>query len=223
MAPGLPRAAPREGRGVREQGARAPAVCHGILAPPPPAASATGQGFGCSGTGVGVRCPWGTNHGQAMLGQLGTDASSARGGGPRVKGRPVSTGTPQPCKGCSSTAGPQTVHVRNLCKVVTNNPIPLKQPRDTAGSGMPLGEASPWTADPWLASRMVRCTSVPSGATPWTEESRWACTSRAVFSARSHCRVAQPRDVPAGQGCHGELGWGLEEGGAPCPQALRPQ
>lgn len=118
--------------------------------PPPPAASATGQGFGCSGTGVGARCPWGINHGQAMLGQPATDASSARGGGPHVKGRPVPTGTPQPCKGCSSTARTQTVHVRNLCKVVTNNPIPLKQPRDTAGSGMPLGEASPRTANPCL-------------------------------------------------------------------------
>lgn len=74
----------------------------------------------------------------------------------------------------------------------------------------PLGQES-W---PRLTSRMMRWTSVPSGATPWTEDSAWAfTTSAAAFSVRSHCRVAQPRDTPGEERCAGEAGRIPGEGG----------
>ena len=61
---------------------------------------------------------------------------------------------------------------------------------------------------------------MPSGATPRTEDSsRALTTSRALFSASSHCRVVQPRDTPGGERHRRELAQVLEEEGAPRPQA----
>lgn len=62
-------------------------------------------------------------------------------------------------------------------------------------------------AAPPLASRMMRRMSAPSGATPWTEDSACALTtSAAVFSARSHCRVAEHRGPPGGERRGREVG-----------------